>query len=248
MNAHTKQQQDKVFETDFIDSQKSDPLFAYLLALSHIIYTVCSYHYTTTVFMLIVMIVPLLCVQFILPPWSVNLSVWIIPTLSVWSNHCTTCKCLFILLFHHCLYVLISVPPLSVVCVLDYFTITVCMFRSYQHSLYDQIIAPPLSGSSDRSTTIVCIFWSLYHNYLYVQIIIPPLSVYIFRSLYHHVCMIIVSPLYVCSDHCTATICMHRSLYHHSVYKLYSDYCIITICMFRSLYHPFCLLRSLYCH
>ena len=36
MNAHTKQQQDKVFETDFIDSQKSDPLFAHLLALSHI--------------------------------------------------------------------------------------------------------------------------------------------------------------------------------------------------------------------
>ena len=28
MNAHTKQQQDKVFETDFIDSQKSDPPFA----------------------------------------------------------------------------------------------------------------------------------------------------------------------------------------------------------------------------
>ena len=25
MNAHTKQQQDKVFETDFIDSQKLDP-------------------------------------------------------------------------------------------------------------------------------------------------------------------------------------------------------------------------------
>ena len=25
MNAHTKQQQDKVFQTDFIDSQKSDP-------------------------------------------------------------------------------------------------------------------------------------------------------------------------------------------------------------------------------
>ena len=25
MNAHTKQQQDKVFETDFIDSQQSDP-------------------------------------------------------------------------------------------------------------------------------------------------------------------------------------------------------------------------------
>ena len=25
MNAHPKQQQDKVFETDFIDSQKSDP-------------------------------------------------------------------------------------------------------------------------------------------------------------------------------------------------------------------------------
>ena len=29
MNAHTKQQQDKVLETDFIDSQKSDPLFAH---------------------------------------------------------------------------------------------------------------------------------------------------------------------------------------------------------------------------
>ena len=36
MHAHTKQQQDKVFETDFIDSQKSDPPFAHLLALSHI--------------------------------------------------------------------------------------------------------------------------------------------------------------------------------------------------------------------
>ena len=36
MNAHTKQQQDKVFETDFIDSQKSDPPSAHLLALSHI--------------------------------------------------------------------------------------------------------------------------------------------------------------------------------------------------------------------
>ena len=34
MNAHTKQQQDKVFQTDFIDSQKSDPPFAHLLALS----------------------------------------------------------------------------------------------------------------------------------------------------------------------------------------------------------------------
>ena len=33
-NAHTKQQQDTVFETDFIDSQKSDPPFAPLLALS----------------------------------------------------------------------------------------------------------------------------------------------------------------------------------------------------------------------
>ena len=33
MNAHTKQQQDKVFETDFIDSQKSDPAFAHLLAI-----------------------------------------------------------------------------------------------------------------------------------------------------------------------------------------------------------------------
>ena len=43
MNAHTKQQQDKVFETDFIDSQKSDPPFAHLLALSHIIYVVLDY-------------------------------------------------------------------------------------------------------------------------------------------------------------------------------------------------------------
>ena len=38
MNAHTKQQQDKVFETDFIDSQKSDPPFAHPLALSRIQY------------------------------------------------------------------------------------------------------------------------------------------------------------------------------------------------------------------
>ena len=38
MNAHTKQQ-DKVFETDFIDSQKSDPPFAHLLGLSHICIT-----------------------------------------------------------------------------------------------------------------------------------------------------------------------------------------------------------------
>jgi len=37
MNAHAKQQQDKVFETDFIDSQKPNP-FAHLLALSHIWY------------------------------------------------------------------------------------------------------------------------------------------------------------------------------------------------------------------
>ena len=36
MNAHTKQQQDKVFETDFIDSQKSDPTCVHLLALSHV--------------------------------------------------------------------------------------------------------------------------------------------------------------------------------------------------------------------
>ena len=36
MNAHTKQQQDKVFQTYFIDSQKSNPPFAHLLALSHI--------------------------------------------------------------------------------------------------------------------------------------------------------------------------------------------------------------------
>ena len=41
MNAHTKQQQDKMFETDFIDSQKSDPPLAHLLALSHIY--VCAY-------------------------------------------------------------------------------------------------------------------------------------------------------------------------------------------------------------
>ena len=33
MNAHTKQQ-DKVFQTDLIDSQKSNPPFAHLLALS----------------------------------------------------------------------------------------------------------------------------------------------------------------------------------------------------------------------
>ena len=36
MNAHTKQQQDKVFETDFIDSQKLEPPFVRLWALSHI--------------------------------------------------------------------------------------------------------------------------------------------------------------------------------------------------------------------
>ena len=36
MNAHTKKQQNKMFETEFIDSQKSDPPFAHLLALSHI--------------------------------------------------------------------------------------------------------------------------------------------------------------------------------------------------------------------
>ena len=35
MNTHTKQQQDKMFETDSIDGQKSDPPFAHLLALSH---------------------------------------------------------------------------------------------------------------------------------------------------------------------------------------------------------------------
>ena len=51
MNAHTKQQQDKVFETDFIDSQTSDPPFAHLLALMMCIrhqdlknaYAVCAY-------------------------------------------------------------------------------------------------------------------------------------------------------------------------------------------------------------
>ena len=41
MNTHTKQQQDKVFETDFIDSQKSDPPFVHLSALSHIYMTWC---------------------------------------------------------------------------------------------------------------------------------------------------------------------------------------------------------------
>ena len=35
MKALTKQQQDKVFETDFTDSQKSEPPFAHLLALNH---------------------------------------------------------------------------------------------------------------------------------------------------------------------------------------------------------------------
>ena len=39
MNAHTKQQQDKMFETDCIDSQKSDTPFAHLLALSRICIT-----------------------------------------------------------------------------------------------------------------------------------------------------------------------------------------------------------------
>jgi len=64
--------------------------------------------------------------------------------------------------------------------------------------------------------------------------------VYIFRSLYHHICMIrssyhycvyvqiIVLPLFGCTDHCTTAVC---------IYKLYSDYCTITICMFRSLNH-----------
>ena len=42
MNAHTEQQQDKVFEMDFIDSQKSDPPFVHLLALSHICIWVAS--------------------------------------------------------------------------------------------------------------------------------------------------------------------------------------------------------------
>ena len=36
MNTHTKQQEDQVFEMDFIVSQKSDPPFAHILALSHI--------------------------------------------------------------------------------------------------------------------------------------------------------------------------------------------------------------------
>ena len=45
MNAHTKQEQDKVLETDFIDSQKSDLPFAHLLTLSHIyIYVLMQYY------------------------------------------------------------------------------------------------------------------------------------------------------------------------------------------------------------
>ena len=36
MNAQTKQQQDKVFETDFVDSQKPAPHLLPFLALSHI--------------------------------------------------------------------------------------------------------------------------------------------------------------------------------------------------------------------
>ena len=39
MNAHTKQQRDKVFETDFIVSQKSNPQSAHLSAPSHIYMT-----------------------------------------------------------------------------------------------------------------------------------------------------------------------------------------------------------------
>ena len=35
MNAHTKQQQDKVFETYFIDSQKSDPPFVIYISQWH---------------------------------------------------------------------------------------------------------------------------------------------------------------------------------------------------------------------
>ena len=39
MNTNTKQQQDKVFQTDFIDSQTSNPPSAHLLALSHMVNT-----------------------------------------------------------------------------------------------------------------------------------------------------------------------------------------------------------------
>ena len=46
MNAHTKQQQDKVFETDFIDSQKPDPPFAHLLALSQ--FCMCSGYFSAS--------------------------------------------------------------------------------------------------------------------------------------------------------------------------------------------------------
>ena len=48
MNAHTKQQQDKMFEMDFIDSQKSDPPFAHLLALSQLLRK-AFVHYNTPV-------------------------------------------------------------------------------------------------------------------------------------------------------------------------------------------------------
>ena len=45
MNAHTKQQQDKVFETDFIDSQKPHTHDTHLLALSHMcMHKLCVLH------------------------------------------------------------------------------------------------------------------------------------------------------------------------------------------------------------
>ena len=46
MNAHTKQQQDRVFETDFIGSQKPHPPDVHILALSHI--TNLSYTHATS--------------------------------------------------------------------------------------------------------------------------------------------------------------------------------------------------------
>ena len=79
MNAHTKQQQDKVFQTDFIDSQKSDPPFAHLLALSHIY--ICNWKYISDSVFVCFVVVLSACLQntgimldFVALIWSVQLS------------------------------------------------------------------------------------------------------------------------------------------------------------------------------
>ena len=93
MNAHTKQQQDKVFETDFIDSQKSDPTFVHLLALSlyidlclcvSLLLCVCVYENVSVA-------VPL-CVGVVCLHWC---RIWLCPTelllviLNIhWTNPC----------------------------------------------------------------------------------------------------------------------------------------------------------------